>query len=58
MFGVAPADVLHVPLCLIGSIESMIEELEWRREEWGLSYIGFEGRWEELAPVVSRLAGT
>lgn len=58
VFGVAPADVLHVPVCLIGSLDQMVEELQWRREEWGLSYIGFEGPWEELAPLVARLAGT
>jgi hypothetical protein len=36
----------------------MVEELQWRRETWGISYITVEGPWEEFAPVVSRLAGT
>ena len=58
-FGITPADALHVPLCLIGTIDSMVEELQRRREEWGFSYIGFDnGSWESMAPLVARLAGT
>ena len=48
-----------MPLCLIGTVDSMVEELERRREEWGFSYIGFDGNsWEAMAPIVTRLAGT
>jgi len=57
-FGIAPAEALHVPVGLIGTVDSMVEELQWRRETWGFSYITVEGPWEEFAPVVSRLAGT
>jgi len=57
-FGIAPAEALHVPAGLIGTVDSMVEELQWRRETWGFSYITVEGPWEEFAPVVSRLAGT
>ena len=58
-FGIPPADCLHVPVCLVGTIDSMVDELGQRREEWGFSYIGFDaGSWEAMAPVVSRLAGT
>jgi hypothetical protein len=56
--GITPEDALHVPVCLLGSVDGMVEELRRRREEWGFSYIGIEGPWEEFAPVVARLAGT
>ena len=42
----------------MGTVDSMVEELQRRREEWGFSYFTIEGPWEEFAPVVSRLAGT
>jgi alkanesulfonate monooxygenase SsuD/methylene tetrahydromethanopterin reductase-like flavin-dependent oxidoreductase (luciferase family) len=59
VFGIDPADALHVPLALIGTLDEMIEELQWRRAEYGISYFSIEaGCWEALAPVVSRLAGT
>ena len=58
-FGIPPADCLHVPVCLVGTIDSMVDELGQRREDWGFSYIGFEaGSWQAMGPVVSRLAGT
>jgi probable F420-dependent oxidoreductase len=57
-FGIDPADSLHVPLALVGTIDSMTEELTWRREEYGFSYFALQGdAWEMLAPVVGRLAG-
>ncbi len=58
-FGIDPGDALHVPLALIGTLEEMAEELEWRREEYGISYWSIESdAWQTLAPVVSKLAGT
>jgi probable F420-dependent oxidoreductase len=57
--GIDPADALHVPLALIGTIEQMEEELHWRRENYGLSYFSFESSsWETVGELVSRLAGT
>ncbi|HXQ75746.1 MAG TPA: TIGR03621 family F420-dependent LLM class oxidoreductase [Acidimicrobiales bacterium] len=57
--GIDPADALHIPLALIGTLDQMAEELEWRREEYGISYYSVESdAWEALAPVVARLAGT
>ncbi len=57
-FGVSPEDAVHVPVCLVGSVESIVEELEWRREQWGFSYVGFDNSsWEAMAPVVAALAG-
>jgi probable F420-dependent oxidoreductase len=57
--GIDPTDALHIPLALIGTIDEMVEELEWRRAEYGISYFSVESdAWEALAPVVARLAGT
>ncbi len=58
-FGIGPADALHVPLALLGTVDEMVEELEWRRAEYGISYFSVESDcWEALGPVVARLAGT
>jgi probable F420-dependent oxidoreductase len=57
--GIDPADAVHIPLALIGTLDQMAEELEWRREEYGISYFSVESdAWETMAPVVARLAGT
>jgi probable F420-dependent oxidoreductase len=57
--GVTAAEVLASPLVLIGSVDSMVEDLQRRREEFGLSYIVvLDTNMEKLAPVVARLAGT
>jgi hypothetical protein len=46
-------------MALIGTLDEMAEELEWRRAEYGISYWSIESdAWETLAPIVSRLAGT
>ena len=58
-FGISPADALHVPLALLGTLDEMTEELQWRREEYGISYWSIEAdSWEALGPVVAKLAGT
>jgi probable F420-dependent oxidoreductase len=58
-FGVPPPECLRSPLVLVGTLDSMVEELQRRREEWGFSYVGFDSdSWKDMAPVVSRLAGT
>jgi len=58
-FGIDAADALHVPLALIGTLDEMVEELEWRRAEYGISYWSIESdAWETLGPVVAKLAGT
>jgi probable F420-dependent oxidoreductase len=58
-FGVGVDDIRHVPLALIGTLEEMREELEWRRAEYGISYFSIEADcWEALGPVVGALAGT
>ena len=56
--GIDPSDAVHIPLALIGTLDEMAEELEWRRAEYGISYFSVESEaWETLAPVVGRLAG-
>jgi probable F420-dependent oxidoreductase len=52
--------LLDSPYVLIGTPESIAEELIARRERFGISYIVvFEGRGgRDLAPVVARLSGT
>jgi probable F420-dependent oxidoreductase len=58
-FGIEAGDALHIPLALLGTLDEMVEELQWRREEYGISYWSIESdSWEALAPVVSKLAGT
>ena len=58
-FGIAPSDALHIPLALLGTLDEMVEELQWRRQEYGISYWSIESdSWEELGPVVAKLAGT
>ena len=57
--GIEADDALHIPLALIGTLDEMAEELQWRRDEYGISYFSVESdAWETLAPVVARLAGT
>jgi probable F420-dependent oxidoreductase len=57
--GIDPDEARHIPLALIGTLDEMAEELEWRRREYGISYFSVESdAWETLAPVVGRLAGT
>ena len=60
--GMSADDILHHPHCLIGSVDYMCEELERRRETYGISYIavlddGENNMVEAFAPVVKRLAG-
>ena len=58
-FGISPDDALHIPLALLGTLDEMAEELEWRRQEYGISYWSIEADcWEALGPVVTRLTGT
>ena len=60
--GMSADDILAHPHCLIGSVDFICEELERRREIYGISYIaviddGQNDMVEAFAPVVARLAG-
>ena len=55
-FGLPPDEVLASPHVLLGSIDKIVDDLERRREEFGISYIVFgEECFEAMGPVVSRL---
>jgi probable F420-dependent oxidoreductase len=57
-FGLAPADVMEHPHALIGSPHALCEELERRRELFGISYVAIGADAAiPFAPVVHRLAG-
>jgi probable F420-dependent oxidoreductase len=58
-FGLSTEEMLTHPHALIGSIDGICEELERRREAYGIAYvtIGADAA-EAFAPVVERLAGT
>jgi probable F420-dependent oxidoreductase len=58
-FGISADDALHVPLALLGTLDEMGEELQRRREEYGISYWSIESdSWEALGPMVAKLSGT
>ena len=57
--GMSADDALRSPHNAIGSTDQIAEALQERREKFGFSYIVFSGdRFEALAPVVQKLAGT
>ena len=60
--GLSAQDILTHPHCLIGSVDYICDELERRRDAYGISYIavlddGQNNMVEAFAPVVARLAG-
>jgi hypothetical protein len=59
-FGLSPDEAIRsVPITLVGTVDQMCEDLQWRREEYGFSYVVFDGgSWRAMAPVVERLTGT
>ena len=58
-FGVEPEAALEAGSALVGSVNEVIEQLQRRREEWGLSYVVLgDENIDEFAPVVAKLAGT
>lgn len=55
----SPEDVLASPYVLVGTVDQMIEDLQSRRERWGISYyVVQEPYLEAFAPIVARLAGS
>lgn len=58
-FDTTPEDVLDSPVGLVGTVESMVETLERRRERWDMTYhVVTHDQLDAFAPVVARLAGT
>jgi probable F420-dependent oxidoreductase len=59
MFGLEPQVFAEHPHALIGSVDSICDQLVERRETYGISYVTFAGRVvDAVAPIVERLAGT
>lgn len=51
-------EILQSPYVLIGTVDQLVEDLQARRERWGISYyVIFEPYMDAFAPVVARLAG-
>jgi probable F420-dependent oxidoreductase len=58
-YDVSTEAILQAPYLLIGSIEQICDDLQARRERYGISYITvFENSLEALVPVIEQLAGT
>jgi probable F420-dependent oxidoreductase len=56
--GMEPEDLLEVPHFMIGTVDQIVEDLEKRRERYGVSHVVVpDDAAEQLAPVVERLAG-
>jgi hypothetical protein len=56
---VSPEVATATPFLLYGSIASMAEQLQERRERFGISYYSVSAKFVDvLAPVVELLAGT
>jgi probable F420-dependent oxidoreductase len=53
-----PEEIVGMPHFLIGTIDQLVEDIQARRERFGISFFVVQGEVaEELAPVVERLAG-
>jgi probable F420-dependent oxidoreductase len=58
-FGLTAQDALESGVALVGTVPAVIETLQRRREEWGVSYVVLgDDTFEAFAPVVAALAGT
>lgn len=59
MFAMEPDVFAEHPHALIGSVDSICDQLVERRETYGISYVTFAARMvDAVAPIVERLAGT
>jgi probable F420-dependent oxidoreductase len=57
--GLEAEDILAMPHFLIGTIDQIVEDVQARRERYGISYTIIPGEVaESLAPVVERLTGS
>jgi probable F420-dependent oxidoreductase len=54
----SPEEILQSPYVLIGTVDQLVEDLQARRERWGISsYVIFEPYIDAFAPIVARLVG-
>lgn len=59
MFALEPEQLAEHPHALIGSVDAICEQLQSRRDAYGISYVTFgQSTAEAVAPIVERLAGT
>lgn len=57
--GITVEQVLEMPSILIGSTDQIIDAIERRRQQFGISYyVVSDGIKETFAPIVARMAGT
>lgn len=57
--GISPADALASPHALAGTEEQIVDQLQERRDRFGISYVGIGvDAMASFAPIVARLAGT
>ena len=50
---------MQYPHALVGPVDSICDELQRRRDEYGISYVTVgDQNLDAFAPVVARLAGT
>ena len=53
-----PEEILESPYALVGTEDQIVEDLQARRERWGISYVTtHELFMDALAPIVARLVG-
>jgi hypothetical protein len=53
-----PEEILQSPYVLLGTVDQLVEDLQARRERWGISYYTiFEPYMDAFAPIVAHLAG-
>ncbi|MDQ2679327.1 MAG: TIGR03621 family F420-dependent LLM class oxidoreductase [Actinomycetota bacterium] len=58
-FGLTADEARHSPHALCGTVDQIVEDLEARRERFGISAIGLSASsLDDMAPVIARLAGT
>jgi len=59
MFGLESEQLGELPHALIGSVDFICDQLQARREQYGISYVTFGATAaESVEPIVERLAGT
>jgi hypothetical protein len=57
--GLTPELILETPNSLVGTVDSIVETLEMRRERYLISYIAIlDEHIETFAPIVARLSGS
>lgn len=58
-FGLTADEARNSPHALCGTVEQIVEDLQARRERFGISTIGLSASsLDDMAPVIARLAGT